>query len=186
MSIEQDYELIRLAQNGDVNAFSELVSKYEREIRISLATRLDSHHEAEDLAQETFIVAFRKIKDFVPERPIKYWFKAIALNLLNNHRRKSVPLAVGDAMDLESIIESKIEHKLEVQTESGLYAALTGCLDFLNDSLKKLVIQHYGEGYTIRDLAKMTDTKYSTLTMRLHRVRDKLRNCISDKMAGDS
>ncbi|WP_159084059.1 RNA polymerase sigma factor [Saccharobesus litoralis] len=186
MNIIDEQELIVKAQNKDIDAFSQLVKNHEREVRICLAARLDTAHEAEDLAQEAFIIAFSRIDEYEPVRPIKYWFRAIALNLLNNYRRKVKPLAVGDSNDLEDMLNSKIEANLQHDGENTVVSALQGCMGLLSDDLQKLVVQHYSEGYSVGDLTKMHDVKHSTLTMRLHRVRDKLRKCIDEKLAAQT
>ncbi|WP_143873665.1 RNA polymerase sigma factor [Catenovulum sediminis] len=183
----QELKLIKKAQQKDISAFTQLVKNHEREIRICLAARLDEIHEAEDLAQETFIVAFRRIEEFSPERPIKYWFKAIALNLLKNHRRKVSHIAAGDANDIEQLIATKIERQideqLERQDENILVNALNSCTEALNENAKKLIKQYYSEGYSVADLTQIYQTRHSTITMRLHRMRDKLRECINQKLS---
>lgn len=183
LSIDNELELVQQAKQEDIKAFSELVRRHEREIRIYLSARLDSVHEAEDLAQETFVIAYRRMNEFEPLKPIKYWFRAIAQNLLNNYKRKNYPIAVGGAMELEQLINARVDQHLVSQDEQGVLSALHSCMESLSEQLKILLVKHYSEGYTVGDLAKLYALKHSTLTMRLHRVRDKLRKCINEKLA---
>ncbi|WP_111977526.1 RNA polymerase sigma factor [Algibacillus agarilyticus] len=183
---ENELALIEKAQQNDLEAFSQLIRLHEREVRICLAARLDSYHEAEDLAQETFIVAHRRISEFSPQKPIKYWFRAIAINLLSNQKRKKYPIAIGSSHDLENLLNDKIENHLTEHNESNVASALNNCIANLSDNLKKLVNQHYNEEYTVGELTELYGVKHSTLTMRLHRVRDKLRQCINAKLASSN
>ena len=61
-------QLIRDAQQGDLEAFSELVNRYQGGVRACLIVRLSNRHEADDLAQEAFLIAHRKLQSFDPER----------------------------------------------------------------------------------------------------------------------
>ena len=73
---KDEFELITLAKQGNIDAFSELVKIYERDIRAFLAVRINQPTEADDLAQDTFIIAFDKMTDFETHRPM-IWFNGI-------------------------------------------------------------------------------------------------------------
>ena len=77
-------DLIRLAQGGDIEAFSQLVTAYQTNICACLAIRLNSNYEVDDLAQEVFIVAFRRLAEFDAERALGPWLRGIAFNLLRS------------------------------------------------------------------------------------------------------
>src|SRR6187200_501389 len=81
-------DLVSEAQHGSWVAFSELVRRHQAAVRACLTVRLEQPHEAEDLAQEAFVTAFRKLGEFDPERPFGPWVRSIAFNLLRNHWRK--------------------------------------------------------------------------------------------------
>src|SRR6185369_1636266 len=81
-------DLVRAARQGSWPAFAELVRRHQDAVRACLAVRMDLPHEAEDLAQEAFVTAFRKLDDFDVDRPFGPWVRSIAFNLLRNHWRK--------------------------------------------------------------------------------------------------
>jgi hypothetical protein len=60
---------VRAAQQGDAEAFAQLVGRHHRGVRACLVARMHDAHEAEDLAQEVFVTAYRKLSEFDPERP---------------------------------------------------------------------------------------------------------------------
>ena len=90
----EEKDLINRAKKGDIEAFSELVRQYQINVRACLSVRLKSPIEAEDLAQEALVVAYRKLSDFDETKAFGPWVRTIALNLLKNYWRKHKPDAV--------------------------------------------------------------------------------------------
>ena len=76
-----EIELIIRAQAGNIEAFSEIVKIYQGNVRACLVVRLNSRHEAEDLAQEAFVIAFKKLNGFEANRAFSPWIRSIALKL---------------------------------------------------------------------------------------------------------
>lgn len=173
--------LITLAKTGDIEAFSELVKYYERDIRAFLAVRINQQSEADDLAQETFIIAFNKISDFEEHRPLKAWLKGIALNLLKNYWRKHKAILVGTNDELELLINDQI-HQQSQENESSYLEALSSCLKGLEPKVHDLLNKHYTFGFSIKELTTEYNVGHSTMTMRLHRIRDRLKVCIYQKL----
>jgi len=175
-----DNELIILSQRCDVDAFSELVKRYQGNVRACLAVRLNNRHEAEDIAQEAFLVAYRKINEFDADKPFGPWIRTIAFYLLRNHWRKHKATPVGGAEELEILIDEEIGLHYSEKNESDTLAALRICTKKLDDNMKQLLNLHYHEDLSVAELTKKLNMKHSTMTMRLHRMRDQLRRCIGE------
>jgi RNA polymerase sigma-70 factor (ECF subfamily) len=173
-----DQELIIKARTGDLDAFSELVKRYQGNVRACLAVRLYLKHEAEDLAQEAFVVAFRKLDEFDTEQPFGPWIRTIAFNLLRNHWRKHRPVPMGGAEELESLRAEVIGLRYWDKNESDTLAALKLCIEKLDEPMRNLLTLRYHEGLSVGNLTKKMNVNHSTMTMRLHRMRDQLRLCI--------
>src|SRR4029434_4167419 len=137
---------IRAAQSGDLEAFSELVRIHHQGVHAYLVVRMSGAHDADDLAQEVFVTAFRRLSDFDPERPLAPWLRSIALNLLRNHRRKFRPESVGGNEELQALLEAQIESGLAAGNECGRLTALGECLECLEGPLLKLLMAAYGSG----------------------------------------
>jgi len=175
-----DRELIIKAQAGDLDAYSELVKRYQSNVRACLLVRLHQKHEAEDLAQETFIIAFRKLKDFDVEQAFGPWVRTIAFNLLRNFWRKHRAIPMGGAAELEILIDEQVGLRYSDKNESDTMAALKQCIEKLDDSMKQLLALRYHRELSIADLTRQLNVRHSTMTMRLHRMRDQLRICVSE------
>ncbi len=175
-----DTELIEAAQEGDRSAFSQLVERYHRNVRACLAVRLNNKMEADDLAQEAFLVAYRKINDFDNTQAFGPWIRSIAFYLLKNYWRKHKPEAVGGSAELQILIDEEVGLQYSDSHEADSLAALKLCITKLDQNLQDLIKSHYHDGLTIKELTQKLGIKHSAMTMKLHRMRDQLRRCINE------
>lgn len=176
-----DNRFVMAARGGDLVAFSELVRRYQARVRASLAVRMNCKHDAEDLAQEAFVIAFRKLAEFDVEREFGPWVSSIAFNLLKNYQRKHKAEPVGGAAELELLMNQQMEIRVRESEESSKLKALRICMGKLGDEMKSLLQKHYYQGFSVEELTQEAGVKHSAMTMRLHRLRDQLRQCISEQ-----
>jgi RNA polymerase sigma-70 factor (ECF subfamily) len=174
-------DLVSAAQSGTWPAFAELVRRHQGSVRACLAVRLDQPHEAEDLAQEAFATAFRKLAEFDSDRPFGPWVRSIAFNLLRNHWRKFRVVGVGGNEELEAMVEQTIAARHGGHEGRDL-AALRDCLESLEGPARALVERRYTDDVSVRAIAAEQGRGYSAVTMQLHRVREILAGCIRGKL----
>ncbi|MDP4847619.1 MAG: sigma-70 family RNA polymerase sigma factor [Akkermansiaceae bacterium] len=170
------------ARKGDLDAFTELVKRYQGSVRACLVVRLPDVHEAEDLAQEAFIIAYRKLDEFDVERAFGPWIRTIAVNLLRNYWRKHKATLVGGSAELEILVDEEIALNHSIENESDRLEALKHCMAKLDAPMRTLVTLRYYEHYSIAQLRKAMNVNHSTVTMRLHRLREILQKCIQQQM----
>ncbi len=97
-----DADLVARAQAGDLPAFEELVSKYQREV-YGLACRIVSDtEEAKDLAQQAFVQAFVHIRNFRQQAQFRTWLFRIAMNQCYNYLKSKKKF--GDMVDADEIV----------------------------------------------------------------------------------
>jgi RNA polymerase sigma-70 factor (ECF subfamily) len=84
-----DLDLIRLSQAGDADAFGELVERHRRAVFRAAVAAIGSAAEADDVAQETFVAAYRKLSSFRGDASFRTWLLAIAWRKAID-RRKSL------------------------------------------------------------------------------------------------
>ena len=183
MTDPSDHDLIRAAQDGDVAAFGSLVDRHQTLVRGWLRVRLGDWASADDLAQEVFVTAFKRIRTYASEAAFPAWLIGIARNHWRNHLRKHQAEAVGGTDDLSALIDA--DPLLHQHDESHLVDALRACLEPLGGSARDLLEQRYVAGRTVRDIAATSGRGYSALTMQLHRLREILAECISDRVDRD-
>ncbi|BBL77345.1 hypothetical protein MishRS11D_44430 (plasmid) [Methylomagnum ishizawai] len=83
-SIEPDFALVKRAQQGDKSAFSALVAKYQIKIVKLIVQHIRDPSEAVDVAQESFMRAYRALPNFRGESAFYTWFYRIAVNTAKN------------------------------------------------------------------------------------------------------
>ncbi|WP_448249655.1 RNA polymerase sigma factor [Thalassotalea agariperforans] len=177
-----DITLINMTLDGQRHAYSILVRRYESAIRACLRVRLNNIHEAEDLAQETFILAYDKLEQFQKDATFAPWLRGIAINLLRNQQRKHSAIAVGGNNELENLINQQIEQNYDSNNEIDLISHLRLCIAKLDDKMRTLLSEHFTLGYSLTELCKKYGDRHSTMTMRMYRLRQKLKTCIENKV----
>jgi RNA polymerase sigma-70 factor (ECF subfamily) len=178
----RDASLIRAAQNHDLGAFASLVQRHHGAVWACLAVRMDNRHDAEDLTQEVFLAAFRKIDSCDPERPMAPWLRGIAMNLLANHRRKFRAMPVGLNDELQSLLDAEIAGQFKEAGEGEMLDALRDCLGLVDGPSRALLKLRYTDGCSIDEMAQQLQKRPSALSMQLHRLRVVLGDCIAAKI----
>lgn len=179
----EDSQWIARAREGDAAAFSELVLRHQWAVRAFLLARLSRKDEAEDLAQETFVTAWRRLRDFDGDRPFVPWLRGIAMNLLRNHLRKFKEAPIGGDEALQAMLDGAMERWEAAADEGPRAVALADCLTGVDGPARDLLNARYVEGLSLEELCARTGRKQSALTMKLHRLRQSLAECIERKMA---
>lgn len=175
-----DAELVRSARGGDLRAFEQLVIRYQASVRAFAALRVQVRHDAEDLAQEVFVIAWRKLADFEPGGSFGSWLRTIAHHLVRNHRRKFRADSVGGYEELDLLWREQ-DHARRGEASERLLA-LQDCLARMDGPSLGLLNARYLEGLSVHELAESTGKGYSALTTRLYRLRELLAECVENEM----
>ncbi len=173
-----DKDLIRSAQGGDVDAYEQLVMRYQSAVRAFAAVRIANRDEAQDLAQDTFVIAWRKLGTFDADTPLGPWLRTIVHRLVLNHRRKFRAEGVGGYVELDELLGGLSPH-----AASDRLAALRQCLGEIGGPALALLEERYIDGVSVREIAAKAGRGYSALTMQLFRLRELLASCVREKMS---
>ncbi len=178
--------LIREARRGDLEAFNQLVLRYQDRV-YNLAWRiLGDADEAADVTQETFITAFRKLGGF-RGGSFKAWLLRIAANrcydeLRRRQRRPTVSLEAGEE-DPDNAPQRWLADAApspEAQTAARqLDAIIQRCLDALPEPFRLVAVLVDVEGLPYKQAARILQKPLGTIRSRLARARARLRDCLS-------
>ncbi len=157
--------------------FTELFVHSQRRIYGFILTVVPDHIEADEVFQETSLILWRKASEFNPSRDFVRWACGIATNVIRNRR-------VEHARDRHIFSEELLEQILEVrQTRSSWLdeqlARLTVCLHRLSDGQRRLLTAFYGDRQDSSQIAAELKIQENALYQRLHRIRRRLMDCIS-------
>ncbi len=168
----EDAVLIRKAQENP-QAFARLYDKYRVPVREYFARRLGYDHElAEDLAQEVFALAFRRLPDFRLANASYYTYLLhIAHNVLVDHYRRrrveTVPFPIGG--DFDRLLGGPNE------VEGGDVGTL---LRNLTEAERKIMLMKYGEGLKAREIGAKVGKTENAVKLILSRARRKARRAL--------
>ncbi len=167
---------IRETLNGRPEAFNPLVARYTPRIRAYLFRMVRDREEAEDMAQETFIKAFRALEQFKPERAFRSWLYAIATNTGLNAIRSRKRRGTSVELDLERVAPPGSVNSKRAHTTSGDRAeALEIAMAQLSPRAARLVALHYQEGFSLAEAGVMLDLSENAAKVALCRARKQLR-----------
>ncbi|MFF5209946.1 RNA polymerase sigma factor [Streptosporangium sp. NPDC000396] len=160
--------------------FDQVFDAHFAEIHRYIARRLDTHT-ADDLAAETFLVAFRERDRFDAARGgVRPWLYGIATNLLAKHRRSEVrrwkALSRTGARDLESH-EDTVATRVSAEQLTG---KLAGALAGLSRGDRDVVLLVALGGLAHAEVAAALGIPYGTVASRLNRARKHLRKALGD------
>jgi RNA polymerase sigma-70 factor (ECF subfamily) len=176
-----DADVLDAISNGDVNAYSALVLRYQGAIFNLMFRMTGSYDDATDLAQETFIKAYDQLYRFQKGKRFFPWLYTIGLNharnfLRDNKRKKLVSLddyEPGSGLDYPGQEEENVVAKLD-------YEQLHAALNQLPLDHREALILRYREGLSMEDVAVALSLRLSAAKMRVHRGLSKLRAILEE------
>ena len=189
----KERDLVKRSASGDMEAFDALAREHEGAVRAFFRIRIRDWAAADDLAQEVFVTAFKRVATFRGETRFRSWLHGIALNHLRNFLRKRQDVPVGGGQELQELIDEEIHLEIddafakpgEGPDEGSLLSALKGCLDGIAQKSRDLLTERYVKQRTMRSIAEETDRGYSALNMQLLRLRERLAMCVRGKVKKD-
>ncbi|MEN6462772.1 MAG: sigma-70 family RNA polymerase sigma factor [Syntrophomonas sp.] len=175
--------LIEKAQAGSLDAFGELVLNYQDRVYSHCRFLTGSSDDAQDLAQDVFVQAFKGIKSFRNDADFGTWLHRIAVNQWINYQRKNKkvvtfsldePLQTKDGEVCRELAAS--EENISAIIEQGeLKEIISKALDRLLPEFKTALILREFEGYNYEEIAKILGCSLGTVKSRINRGRKALK-----------
>ena len=180
-----DEELVARSRGGDLDSFNQLVVRWERPI-YALAYRVIGREEdARDVAQETFLRAFRALGGFKGQAKFSSWLYRITLNLCRDWMRRERRTPVSQAPEGIDIIElagegEPAESIEDVVTRKQLGRAVEKAMAMLPEDQRTAIIMKEYHGLTFQEIADLLDCPLSTVKTRLYQGLSVLRRQLHD------
>ena len=187
--MDADLALVEAARTGDADAVEALVRRYQVRIFNFARTLTVSDGDAEDLAQETFIRAFRGVRRFRGESSFKNWLYTIAANVARTHLGKHTRQApVWDRrLEADDVSENHLTSPIDSVEDTVIRRqALDRALSTLPEDLRITLVLHDVEGLEYREIAEVLDIPVGTVMSRIFRARQRLRPLLSELQAHHS
>lgn len=174
-----DQLLVERVQKGDKQAFDLLIGKYQHRIVSLVARYVSDQAEAQDVAQEAFIKAYRAIDRFRGDSAFYTWLYRIAINTAKNWlvaRKRRPPSTDIDAADAEQYdLESRLKEQGTPESElmrEEIKRTIYDTIAELPDDLRTAIMLREMEGMSYEDIAITMDCPIGTVRSRIFRARE--------------
>lgn len=184
----EDRVLVKRSQAGDLNAYDDLVIRYQERIYSTIYHMTANHEDASDLAQESFIKAFQALKSFKGDSSFFTWVYRIAVNKTINflkQRKHRIHLSLNDLdsqAENDPAIVALISDKNPrreinlMELQENLNAAMLK----LSETHRLVVALHDIQGLSHEEISKIMDCNTGTVRSRLFYARQQLQAHLSD------
>lgn len=159
-------DLVRAAARGDVAAFSELARRESARLVRTARALVRDGHEAEDLAQDALVAAFRNLGSLREPARFRAWLATILTRLALRQRKRPRPVLVGEGMERTPARPDVRHPRLE---------SLAAEVRRLPDRLRVPLSLFYLAELSYREVAEATGLTEKLVKSRLHKARERLR-----------
>ncbi len=183
--LTEDQNDIEKVLKGDSSAYSALVERHQRRLLGLLVHACGSREQAEDLAQETFVRAYQKLRLFEGRSSFYTWLCRVAMNLLASERRRKRLESHGQREGFDVVIQSSgsdstAEHQVE---RDELRQCVQSAIAMLDVERRAVLLLRDFDGMDYEQIAETLQIPIGTVRSRLHRARLELK-AILEKRVG--
>jgi len=188
MEVDDPETLLEASRKGSTQAFAVIVRQYQSRVRAYLSRYVRDRDAVEDLAQDTFLLAYRSLSSYRGESSLGVWLIGIARNVALMHVRDQARRRARETEVLQEALGRWLTDALEkdgsrLTDRDQTLRALELCLQELPEHSSSLVENYYFKGRTAVEMAREQGKKESAIGMMLLRIREILGRCIRTRMA---
>ncbi len=185
---DEDKELVKRAQDGDTEAFDELVTKHSPKLYGLVYNMTSNHEDTNDLLQDIFAKAYRSLKRFEGKSTFYTWIYSISVNMTLNFLKKRGRQRKVSLDDVDQNIQndvdfiestSKTDPVKEVNIRE-LQERLNGAMQQLSDDHRAVVTMFDIMGMPHNEIAKILGVSPGTVRSRLFYAHRQLQNYLEE------
>lgn len=183
MTVITDERLVHEALQGSIEAFEELIERYQRLV-FTIAYRMTGHREeAEDISQEVFITLYRKLYQFDTSRKFPPWLQRITVNTCITHLRKKnkvVMLNFDETWSNRNQLfpTANYEDPAVVYDQKELMAEIWDAVRQMPENYRAMIVLRYQLELTNQEIADTLGISRENVEVRMHRARKSLRKIL--------
>ncbi len=184
LSPEEEKEIIRRVQYGEVAAFEDLVNAYKQKAYYVALGFVGNHEDALDLSQDAFVKAFKAIKTFDLNSPFFPWFYKIIKNHCLNYIKKNQRVRNDSLEELEDETFAQFEDDKptprDMYEESETRINLWRAIDRLKPDFREIIIMKHFHNLSYKEIAEALNIPIGTVMSRLFNARQELRELMKE------
>ena len=194
-SPDEDVELVSFCRKGEIDAFEELVEKYQKKMLNVAFRMIGDYDEACEVVQDAFLSAYRSINKFRGEARFSTWLYRIVLNLSKNRMTQIRTRGVREVYSIDAAVETEEGSRrvdppdegpspLEQMEKKEVDARVQGCINGLDSEYREVLVLRDIQGFSYQEIWDILKIPDGTVKSRLFRARDILKECLK-KVLGD-
>ncbi len=175
-----DVELIQRILQGDQDALSPLVKKYQKGVHTLAWRKIGDFHIAQEITQDAFLTAYKKLRTLKNHNQFAGWLYVIAANLCRDYLKKNrLPMESLDAdntNEVDKVSYSRyVAEKQAADADESRREVVKKLLQKLPESERTVMMMHYLGEMTIKSISEFLGVSQNTIKSRLSRARNRLR-----------
>ena len=178
-----DLELVRRVQGGDKSAFDLLVRKYQHKIVNLISRYIRDPNETQDVAQETFLKAYRALSSFRGDSAFYTWLYRIAINTAKNYLVAGGRRPPDDDIDSQEAEQYEGSYRLKdfatperIVLKDEIAMVVYEAIEALPKDLKTAITLRELEGFSYEEIARAMSCPVGTVRSRIFRAREAIDN----------
>lgn len=192
---DKDRELVELCRKGDTGAFELLVRNYQKKM-FNMAFRITgSTEDAAEVVQDSFVSAYRNLKNFEARSRFSTWLYAITVNTARNRlsQTRTRDRHETNSLDDPSPIDKNMKKfepasgdasALDLLSRKEQQEKVQECLNRLDQEFREVIVLRDIQGFSYEEISAMLSIAAGTVKSRIYRARDSVKNCLK-KIWGD-
>jgi len=192
---DSDETLVKRVQEGDREAFRQLVERYQRRLFSVAYGMLRNREDSMDVVQESFVKVYRHIDSFLGTSSFYTWAYRICVNLCIDQLRKRArrqQVDYDDAMQRseevdgdDNIMPSTLGvNPAKVYQRKELLEQLSAAMEALSEKHRSIIILREVQGLSYTEIAEILEISKGTVMSRLHHARQNLQKSLEEYLGG--
>lgn len=179
--VTEEKALLIKVKEGDLEAFQQLIQPCELKIYNTALGIVQSHHDAEDVMQETLIKIFSNIHKFKGDSKFSTWVYTITVNAAKDHLRKKKSVVSFDPAEHQQFLEDGGQEVVEQVLAEETMGEIRSAMEQLKEEMKVPLVLRDIEELSYEEIAKILGLSLGTVKSRIFRGREKLREILVQK-----
>lgn len=175
-------EIVQKILKGDIDAFEEIIERYERDVRRIAGALFQNRQATEDLIQEVFVNVYSHLNRYTLGEDFGVWLRAIARNLVRAELRNRSRETRRMQLYRDHLAHQLKDDQAAERDQARMAEAHEKCREKLPAHALEVLDLHYGRSLSLQEVAVRLDRSMEAVKQLLYRVRLMLRDCIEQRM----
>jgi len=186
-----DLNAVHRCIKGDVDAFEEIVLRYQKKMFNMAYRMIGDYHEAAEVVQDAFVSAYKNLKGFRGASKFSTWLVTIVMNLSRNRIKQMKTRSARERYSLDDSVHTDngavtIEYAspdasvLERLETHEVQQSVQKCVNRLETEFREVLVLRDIQGFSYGEIGSLLHIAEGTVKSRIHRARESVKNCLKN------